>query len=84
MFYKRKFADAMTIINALGGQLHLFITFTMDRECQDFKQMLTPLQTPDGVSLITCRLYYDRLDFRLNTTFLHDHYIIGSRNLNVN
>lgn len=54
----------MTIINAHGGQLHLFITFTMDRECPDFKQMLTPLQTPDGVSLITCRLYNDRLNLK--------------------
>ena len=51
----------MAIINAHGGMIHLFVTFTMDHKCEDFNCLLTPFQTPDGQSFITCRLYYDRL-----------------------
>ena len=60
----------MTVINSLGGKIHLFITFTMDRRCPDFAQMLNPNQTTDGLSFLTCRLYWDRLLLPFPDNFL--------------
>ena len=58
--YQRAYADAMALIREFGAP-HLFITFTMDHDNPDLKEMLYKKQYSSSRPEIVAQVFNDRL-----------------------
>lgn len=64
--YQRAYADAMALIREFGAP-HLFVTFTMDHDNPDLKQMLYHKQHSASRPEIVAQVFNDRLyEFQLD------------------
>jgi hypothetical protein len=67
-FYQKAYADCMTIVREYG-KIDLLVTFTMDTNCHELKEMLQPEQRWYDRPDYTCRLFIDKLkEFKKDLT----------------
>lgn len=59
-FYQKEYADCMAICREFGG-VDLFVTFTMNPDCEELEMMLPPGEEWQDHADIVCRLFEDKL-----------------------